>query len=294
MEARAVLAGPGALRALRTGGEGRLEIAHGGGGYVRLGDDGWLLVTGERAEVGPLSLLIAGLGHRRSEAGWLAHAERGTFTLGPHRVGFTGVRVAGCPASRPRRGDVDAALAAALARLPVWPAALAGGLAALEAGDGRLAVELLAGRGHGLTPAGDDVLAGYAGWQSAAGRPTTLSNLAAVRASPIGLAYLRCAERGELPEPAAATLAAIGAGDVAAARRRAGMLGQWGASSGAALLWGMAAARRGERGCGLGGATSARQMPLAGRHDQAELVASHEQVVGPDRRDPNAAAAAKR
>jgi hypothetical protein len=62
------------------------------------------------------------------------------------------------------------------------------------------------------------------------------------RCSPLGLAYLRCAERGELPEPVAALMRAIRAGDAVVAERRARALSRWGASSGAAMLWGIAAA----------------------------------------------------
>jgi hypothetical protein len=58
----------------------------------------------------------------------------------------------------------------------------------------------------------------------------------------VSLAYLRCAERGELPEPVARVLGAIRRGNVAAARRAARALGAWGASSGAAMLWGLASA----------------------------------------------------
>jgi len=60
--------------------------------------------------------------------------------------------------------------------------------------------------------------------------------------SPVGLAYLRCAERGEVAEPVARVLAAVRHGDVTAARRAARALGAWGASSGAAILWGLASA----------------------------------------------------
>jgi hypothetical protein len=60
--------------------------------------------------------------------------------------------------------------------------------------------------------------------------------------SPIGLAYLRCAARGELPEPAARVLGAIRRGDVRGAERAARALSAWGASSGAAILWGLGAA----------------------------------------------------
>ena len=98
---------------------------------------------------------------------------------------------------------------------------------------------MLAGLGQGLTPAGDDVLAGYAGWMALRGTPVELSALAADRSPPISLAYLRCAERGELPEPAARLLAAR---DARTFERRARVLARWGSSSGRALMWGFAAA----------------------------------------------------
>ena len=60
VEPRAVLAGPGAARALHAGGAGRLEVALGAAGYVLLGADGWLLLTGPRSALGPLSLLVVG------------------------------------------------------------------------------------------------------------------------------------------------------------------------------------------------------------------------------------------
>ncbi|MFN8123312.1 MAG: DUF2877 domain-containing protein [Thermoleophilia bacterium] len=101
---------------------------------------------------------------------------------------------------------------------------------------------LLAGLGEGLTPAGDDVLCGLAGWRHAWGDPVAVSGAAASRTSPVSLAYLRSAERGELPEAAALVLAAIRAGDAPLAARRAAALRSWGATSGSALLWGMAAA----------------------------------------------------
>jgi Protein of unknown function (DUF2877) len=93
-----------------------------------------------------------------------------------------------------------------------------------------------------LTPAGDDILAGYAGAMALAGTPVALSTRAAGRTPPIALAYLRCAERGELPEPATRLLAAVAAGDHEAAARRARVLTKWGATSGRALMWGFAAA----------------------------------------------------
>jgi Protein of unknown function (DUF2877) len=214
--ARAVWAGPAARRALAAGERGSVEIALPPGGYVRLsgGPPGWLLVATARAPRGPLTLAVAGLEQGRLSPGAPARVE---------------------PAVRPgwRR-----ALVAALAEHSRPPAELADGLAALRRGALDEAVTRLAGRGAGLTPAGDDVLAGFAAWREAAG----LAERAAERASPIGLAYLRCAERGELPEPADRTLRAIRAGDAGLARLRSRSLSRWGASSGAAILWGIAAA----------------------------------------------------
>jgi Protein of unknown function (DUF2877) len=121
------------------------------------------------------------------------------------------------------------------------PAGLAPGLRALAGGGLEGAVGLLAGRGEGLTPAGDDALAGYAAWRHSAGRPVAISGLAAGRSSPLGLAYLRCAERGELPAAGAALLAALQSDDRAAVSAAALALRGWGASSGTAMLWGIAA-----------------------------------------------------
>ena len=119
-----------------------------------------------------------------------------------------------------------AALAAALDVVAPAPAELAAGLDALAAGDLAAGVAALAGRGEGLTPAGDDALAGFAAWRWARGAPVALP---AQRCAPLGRDYLRCAERGELPQPAAAVLEAILAGDArrrGAPGARAGRLGR--------------------------------------------------------------------
>jgi hypothetical protein len=86
------------------------------------------------------------------------------------------------------------------------------------------------------------VLAGYAAGRYALAAPVRLTADADGLASPIGLAYLRCAERGELAEPAAAVLGAVGAGKSERALSLLPGLHRWGASSGFGLLWGIAAA----------------------------------------------------
>jgi hypothetical protein len=71
--------------------------------------------------------------------------------------------------------------------------------------------ELYAGRGTGLTPAGDDLLAGYvAGLVLLHGdtkRATQLAREAACRTVPLSATLLRHASRGEVPEPVHVLLA---------------------------------------------------------------------------------------
>jgi hypothetical protein len=295
MEARALRAGRGAGRALRAGGHGLVEIALGSGGYVRLGERR-ILVTGPRAPLGPLSLLVGGLPRAGLRPGWPAALEAGdgaaasgageggaasragdsaaalgrprlasVLVIGPLRIALDAVREAPPPPAEPCRPGWRVALHAALAACPAPPAELHPGLTALAERRTAEAFRALAGRGEGLTPAGDDVLAGWSAWRwaqdasarapgpRAAGSRRTpgfdrWARAHARRAAadaccaPLGLAYLTCAERGELPDPAARTLQAIRAGHGRAAARRARLLTAWGSSSGAALVWGMAAA----------------------------------------------------
>ncbi len=238
--ARAVVVGPGARRALLRGAAcGTVELAFGPGGYVLLGEQ-HLLLAPARSPVGPLSVLVAGLVRGDLVPGDPAAVVDGALVVGPLRIELAYARDA--PAPRRAAGALapgwGAALAAALAAVAPPPPALTPGLAALAAGDLGAGVAQLAGRGDGLTPAGDDVLAGFAAWRWARGAPVVL---AAERCAPLGRAYLRCAERGELPAAAAGVLCAVRAGDALAAGRRAARLSEWGASSGAALLWGLAA-----------------------------------------------------
>ena len=232
---RALWIGPGARRALCAGESGAVEVALARGGYVRLGGR-WLLLAPPRAPLGPLSVLVEGL--CAIEPGAAARVAPGGLLVGGAWIDLAGARVPPRSATVPLHGAWRSALAAARRSCPA-PGGLEDGVEALRRGALAEAAAVLAGRGPGLTPAGDDVLAGFAGWRHADGAPVSL---AAPRGSPIGLAYLRCAERGELPEPARRTLDAVRAGDAALAARRARLLARWGATSGGAMLRGMAAA----------------------------------------------------
>jgi Protein of unknown function (DUF2877) len=240
--ARALFAGPGALRALRPGRTGVVELVLSRGAYVRAGDD-WLLLADPDAPFGPLSVAVAGLRRSTLRPGQPVFVERGRLRLGEQHVSLDRLRPRRSARS-PRPGRAAETVEAAAAALAVTggpPEALVPGLRALRCGRTREGVRRLAGFGEGLTPAGDDALAGYAAWRHATDAPSPLSPLAAGRSSPLGHAYLRCAERGELPEAGAAVLAALLAGEAEAAASAAVALSDWGGSSGAAMMWGIAA-----------------------------------------------------
>ncbi len=196
------MASAAALASLR--GEGVVEFALHPGGYIRFGDD-FVLVATPRSPRGPLTLVTSGLHAAPLRPGQPAWIDDGVLSVGPHRIPLLPT-----PWPRPKLG---AGWRAALDVIPKPP--LVG-----------------AGVGEGLTPVGDDILAGQAfvrGEHKGSGP----------LCSPLGLAYIRCAVRGELPEVVARVLESP---DEATARRRAQAVSQWGSSSGAAMLWGVASA----------------------------------------------------
>jgi hypothetical protein len=254
--ARALIAAPAARRALVDGRVGAVELTLRQGAYVRFEHD-WLMLAEPTAPFGPLSLAVRGLEQLDLSPLLPVRVTGNRMVLGGHAILLEqmGERRIAPLASVPagRRHAMVTAAATTLAELPTPPAHLGFGIAALAGGRLRDAVRALAGLGEGLTPAGDDVLAGYAAARVALraldgvalARSAPLSMLAAKRSSALGLAYLRCAERGELPEAGAQLLVAIRRGSAAAAQAAVPGLRAWGASSGIALAWGMAAAVRG-------------------------------------------------
>lgn len=231
-EARALFAGPGACRALVEGARGQVELVLSAGAYVCLSPSDWILLAAPGAAFGPLSVAVDGLDRLPLRPGAPAEVTRGRLLVGDVALSLERMRGRPSEIARPES-------AVACASLPTPPAPLEAGLAALAGARVAEAVRLLAGLGDGLTPAGDDVLAGYAGARVTLGRPVAISTMAAGRASPLGLAYLRCAERGELPDAAARLLSAICRGSVAEAQAAVAPLRTWGASSGMALGWGI-------------------------------------------------------
>jgi hypothetical protein len=243
---RVLFAGPGARRALTAGHDGAVELVSGRRAYLRLGTSGWVLLTEPGAPFGPLSLAVDGLEQLELRPGASAGVVAGRLVLGSQVVSFERTRSRGAPAIRVAAEPpaIAAAAAAAQALLPPSPPRIRPGLLALFAGRVAGAVRLLAGVGEGLTPAGEDVLAGYAAARVAIAAPVALSAAAAGRSTGLGLAYLRCAERGELADAAARLLAAICRGSAADAVAALPPLQAWGSSSGMALAWGINAGVR--------------------------------------------------
>ena len=261
--AAATFAAPRARRAMREGRWGAVELVLSRGMYVRFGED-WVGLAEPGAKFGPLSMEVRGLPDvlASTVAGAPARVAGRRLIVGECVVSVERVRERHCVAiGRPvSPGGPKVSVAAGQAALGVLgapPVRLRGGIERLASGAVQAGVRALAGLGDGLTPAGDDVLAGYAAWSSAvAGRAQHLSGMARGRSSPLGLAYLRAAEQGELPDAGAALLAALLGGSPAKAAMAARGLRSWGASSGAALGWGIVAGAApvvGARCAGVGG-----------------------------------------
>ena len=244
MRATALFASPAARRALRPGAHGLVLVASETGAYVELGGE-VVAVAPPRRPFGPLSLAVSELERVPLRAGVDVAVDRDALRIGGGAVSLERMRVRGGPVSRSACGPGAGGVArAVVAALPSPAPALSPGLGALAAGDLDEAVAALAGLGRGLTPEGDDALAGYAAWRYAISAPVALSPRAAGLASPVGLAYLRCAERGELPGAAARLVAACLAADAAAGLSALTELRRWGSTSGAAVAWGIGAAAR--------------------------------------------------
>jgi hypothetical protein len=131
--------------------------------------------------------------------------------------------------------------------------------AAVAHGDLRAAAEELGGLGPGLTPAGDDVLAGLFLAARARFGPGAEPGLLAVAASVVTTdlsgAFLRWAARGQHVGPAHDLLTAAARGDGGGAALAVARLDRFGSSSGADLAYGL----------GLGLGLGAPPVPDGGR-----------------------------
>ncbi|HEX5534035.1 MAG TPA: DUF2877 domain-containing protein [Actinomycetales bacterium] len=131
--------------------------------------------------------------------------------------------------------------------LDVGPAGCTGlppaALAALRRGDLLSLAAMIGGRGPGLTPAGDDVLAGVllvANALRTGASPGLLLDCASrAQTNDFARAFLGCAARGRSIQPAHELLAALARANHEAVNSAVGDLRRFGSSSGAALTYGI-------------------------------------------------------
>ncbi len=235
--------GEGVLDAISDGFMGRVGGVFDGGFYVLGPSQRVFTVLGPKSWAGPLHLVCAEL------AGLPARHDSVTVSGGVLAAGRIRVRVeesrrwvprlperlnAGPEAWRGIADPVDPDLD------PVWEAATGD----VRRGDLTAAFGRLGGRGTGLTPSGDDVLAGIL--LVCAINPECRGALArlarSARTTALSRAYLRWAAKGQSIQPAHALLDAAAAPDPAGMGRAARSLAAVGATSGRALVAGLALA----------------------------------------------------
>lgn len=239
----ALWCGDGVLEAARPGFVGRVQGTFDDGFYVSGPAEEVFAVMGPRHWPGPLHLVAGEMAelpavHNR------AHVTDGTLVAGPVRVPLDGCRR--WAPSLPERLHADPEAWHGLAAgvdielAPVWEAVRHD----LRRGDLAAVFGRLAGRGPGLTPSGDDVLAGLllvCAMDPA--RRGALGRLAcSARTTTLSRAYLRWAAVGQSIQPAHALLEAVAAGDPSAMVEATRPLAAVGATSGRALIAGMALA----------------------------------------------------
>lgn len=242
----AVSMGAGVAATLKSPGPGfagRVAGVFGAGFYV-VGDNGAIFaVLGPRSWPGPLHLVTASL-PGLPKAGERIIAAATVLAAGGLEIDFGDAQL-WYPAL-PDGLDYDPAVWAGAVPpvepdlVPVWGKVKA----SVAAGDLTSTCRLLEGRGGGLTPAGDDALAGIMLVAAAdCSQRTTLRRLAErARTSELSRAFLAWAARGASIKPAHAVLEAAASGDRAGLVQAARTLAAVGASSGRALLTGMALA----------------------------------------------------
>jgi hypothetical protein len=250
---QARLVGGHAGAVLAAGGAGAVVAPFRKAAWVRL-PGGLVALTSPAVPPGPLHVTLDGpLRPARgaavvASAGRLEVAGAGVVELGGARPWAGALPDPGAL----RRGagllveaTAAAAAASALAAAPyAEPAGRA--LELLRRGDLDGVVAALAGLGPGLTPAGDDALAGMLlvlrARNGPGAGPVLWAAAGRARTTALSLALLRCAADGQALAPAHRLLDAAARGDRAAALAAAGSVAEVGATSGADFCYGLRAA----------------------------------------------------
>ena len=239
----AVSVGQAVLEAASDSFAGRVAGAFREGFYVSGPSETLFAVVGPGCWPGPLHLVVAEL------AGLPGRHDQVSVSTGTLRAGQLTIRIGGCAPWAPSLPERlrsglpawrDLAACPAPELVAVWGAVTRD----LRGGDLPAAFRRLQGRGTGLTPSGDDVLAGIllVGAIDPSRRRALTELARSARTSRLSGAFLRWAAAGQSIQPAHALLDAAASDDQAGMRRAAASLAGVGATSGRALVSGIALA----------------------------------------------------
>jgi uncharacterized protein DUF2877 len=239
-----------AARALARPGPGQVLAVFSRALYLRI-PGGLVALCSSQAPRGPLHVRTAAL--PPASAGARVTVSHSRLEIGGQVCSLTAPiwsprlpQAAALVHARPRARDWLPNTGPTLDLGPTRSAELPGeALNALRRGDLLTFAELVGGRGPGLTPAGDDVLAGVL-LVARALRDGPRFNARTLRrcarrsaTNDIARAFLMCAARGRCIEPAHALLTALADADRSATRSALTELCAFGSSSGEALAYGI-------------------------------------------------------
>jgi len=244
---KATLAGLGAKEALAGGGEGRVIASFPKAVYVSL-PGGILVLVSPDVHAGPLYVVLDGP-PPKVPPGAAVRADAGHLRTGAVDVSLGEARAwvgsLPSPAALGRGAGLLEEVAGELAARSALHAdpfrdRAARAHACLDAGDLAGAVALLAGLGPGLTPAGDDALAGLLFVRRILeGKGALLDAAAGARTTEIAAAFVSWAARGQALAPGHDLIAAAANGDRKACAAAAGALARIGETSGADFALGI-------------------------------------------------------
>lgn len=239
----AVSVGQAVLEVAPEGFAGHVAGVFRDGFYVSGPSEALFAVVGPRCWPGPLHLVVEEL------AGLPGRHDPVSVSGGTLRAGQLTIRFGGCAPWAPQlperlgsgpRAWRDLAVCPDPELAAVWEAVTRD----LRGGNLLAAFRRLQGRGTGLTPSGDDVLAGIllVGAVDPSRRRALTGLASGARTTQLSRAFLRWAAAGQSIQPAHALLDAAASGDQAGMRRAAASLAGVGAASGRALAAGVALA----------------------------------------------------
>ena len=241
--------GLGAAEAVGQPGAGRVIAVFRHACYLRFGGH-VLALTTPKVPIGPVHLRSS-VSPGTCVVGASVVVADGCLRAGDQRLSLTGAGIWRGPLPGPDAVTahphlIEQVLGAPSSRSalhqPIYRPRLQAARAAVAEGDLAAACRLLGGLGPGLTPSGDDALAGLllaARLRSPATEDHLVRLARGVDSHQISRSFLLWAARGQSLEPVHRCLMALGAGDARAASAAAADLAAWGHTSGADLMLGL-------------------------------------------------------